>query len=419
MEHSERPVESVALEAGSPPVGPLTGIRVLELGNFIAAPTAGRLMAEFGAEVIKVEQPGVGDQVRSWRLQRGSTSMMWRTLARNKKSITVDIRKPDGAEIVRRLAAKADVVLENYRPGKLESWGLSPEILRADNPELIIVRISGYGQTGPYRDRPGFGGVAEAIGGLRFVTGYPDRPPTRVGVSVGDSLAGLFGVIGALMGLLARRSRQQQHGETVDVALTEAVFAIMESIIPDYSAYGVVRARTGNEMPGVAPSNTYPCANGDWVVIGGNADGIFVRLMEAIGRHDLATDPRFRDNHGRAAHSALLDAAISEWTSARRLDEVMAVMVGASVPVGHTYSAEDIVKDSHFWARDMLLEEEVVVEDTAETVLFPGIVPRLEQMPGAVAWLGPELGEHTEPILTELLGMTDEQVTQLRAQGVV
>jgi formyl-CoA transferase len=399
--------------------GPLTGIRVLELGNFVAAPTAGRLLAEFGAEVIKVERPGTGDQVRQWRLARGDTSMMWRTLGRNKKSVTIDVRTAQGADLVRRLAATADVVLENYRPGKLESWGLSPEVLRAGNPRLIVARISGYGQTGPYRDRPGFGGVAEALGGMRFVTGYPDRPPTRVGVSIGDTLAGLLGVIGALMGLLAQHRLGADRGETVDVALHEAVYSIMESTIPEYSAYGTVRSRTGNQMPGVAPSNTYPCKDGDWVVIGGNADGIFLRLMNAIERPDLAADPRFRENRGRASNSELLDAAIAEWTSARSLDEVMAVMVEASVPAGPIYSAEEIVKDAHFRARDMLLEHDVEIDGTAEKVLFPGVVPRLEQMPGRVSWLGPELGEHTDEVLTGLLGMSEDEVNELHEQGVI
>lgn len=398
---------------------PLAGVRVLELGNFVAAPTAGRILAEFGAEVIKIEQPQVGDQVRRWRLLKGETSMMWRTFARNKKSVTVDIRTSAGADIVRGLAAQADVVLENYRPGKLESWGLSPEVLRAENPHLVVVRISGYGQTGPYRDRPGFGGVAEALGGLRYVTGYPDRPPTRVGVSIGDSLAGMLGVIGALMALLARNRDDGTPGETVDVALSEAVYSIMESTVPEYSAYGVTRERTGNELMGVSPSNTYACKDNDWVVIGGNADGIFRRLMTAIGRADLANDPRFADNPGRATHSSMLDAAIEEWTSVRSLDEVMAVMVQAAVPAGPIYSAADIVQDPHFAAREMLLEEQVVVDNHVETVLFPGVVPRLENMPGQITWLGPELGEHTDEVLTGLLGIPPERIHTLRAEGVV
>lgn len=399
---------------------PLEGIRVLELGNYVAAPSAARLLAEFGAEVIKVEQPSVGDQVRRWRLFRGETSMMWRTLGRNKKSVTIDIRTPQGQSIVRRLATEVDIVIENYRPGKLESWGLSPDELRFANKQLILVRISGYGQTGPYRDRPGFGGVAEAMGGLRFVTGHPDSAPTRVGVSIGDTLAGFYGVIGALMGLLARERGLLEEGETVDVALTESVFSVMESTVPDFTAYGTIRRRTGSGMPGVAPSNTYLCGDGEWVVIGGNADGIFQRLMNAINRPDLATDERFGDNMGRASHSDLLDEAIADWTSARPIETVMGVMVAASVPAGPIYSAADIVEDKQFREREMLLEMDVVVEDgAAEPVLFPGVVPRLQHLPGSVNWLGPELGEHTDEVLTEILKLSPQEISELRTAKVV
>jgi formyl-CoA transferase len=399
---------------------PLEGIRVLELGNFIAAPSAGRLLAEFGAEVIKVEEPGTGDQVRDWRLFRGETSMMWRTLGRNKKSVTIDVRTEQGQELVRLLAGQVDVVLENYRPGKLESWHLSPDELRRDNAQLVVVRISGYGQTGPYRDRPGFGGVAEAMGGLRFITGYPDRPPTRLGASIGDTLAGLYAVIGALMGLQSRDRGLLDTGETVDVALTEAVYSVMESFIPEYTAYGNIRSRTGNEMPGVAPSNTYPCGDGEWVVIGGNADGIFHRLMTAIGRTDLAADTRFHDNSGRATNSKLLDDAIASWTSERTLSEVMEVMVAASVPAGPIYSAADITRDPHFRDRGMLLEMEVEVEEgKPEPVTFPGIVPKLDRLPGRVNWLGPELGEHTHQILSGLLNLDEREIAELREGRIV
>ena len=404
--------------------GPLDGVRILELGNFIAAPSAGRMLAEFGAEVIKVEQPGVGDQVRRWRLLRGETSMMWRTLARNKKSVTIDLRRPEGQELVRRLAGRADVVIENYRPGKLESWGLGPDRLRRDNPKLVVVRISGYGQTGPYRDRAGFGGVAEAMGGLRFLTGHPDRSPTRVGVSLGDQLAGLHAVIGTLMGLWAREHAPggpgaAEPGETVDVALHEAVLSVMEGLIPEFAAYGVVRERSGNEIPGVAPSNTYPCRDDEWIVIGANADNLFPRLMLGIGRPDLAADERFRDNRGRAAHSRLLDAAITEFTSTRTLAEVMAVMVAAEVPAGPIYSAADMAADPHFLAREMLLGMEVEVDGPAQEVLFPGIVPKLAQHPGRVRWLGPELGEHTAAVLTDLLQLSDTEISALRDRKVV
>ncbi len=399
--------------------GPLTGVRILELGNFVAAPSAGRLLAEFGAEVIKVEQPGVGDQVRRWRLFRGETSMMWRTLARNKKSVTIDLHTAEGQELVRRLAGRADAVIENYRPGKLESWGLGPDQLRRDNPKLVVVRISGYGQSGPYRDRAGFGGVAEALGGLRYLTGHPDRSPTRVGISLGDQLAGLHAVIGTLMGLWAREHGSHSHGETVDVALHEAVFSVMEGLIPEFAAYGVVRERSGNEIPGVAPSNTYPCRDGDWVVIGGNADNLFHRLMIGIGRPDLAVDERFRDNRGRARHSALLDAAISEFTSTRSLAEVMDVMVAAEVPAGPIYSAAEMAEDPHFQARDMLLDMPVDVEGEPEKVLFPGVVPKLGQQPGRVRWLGPELGEHTADVLADLLQLSNAEIAALRDRKVV
>jgi formyl-CoA transferase len=316
--------------------GPLRGIRVLELGNFVAAPTAGRLLAEFGAEVIKIELPRAGDEVRSWRLFRGKTSMMWRAMARNKKSVTVDLRTPEGAALILRLVEHVDVVVENYRPGKLESWGLAPDVMRERNPGLVVVRISGYGQTGPYRDRPGFGSVAESMGGIRYVTGYEDRPPTRMNISIGDTLAGMYGVIGALMGLLARERGLTTRGETVDVALTEAVFSVMESMVPEFSAYGVVRERTGNLISGVAPSGTYPCRDGAWVVIGGNSDGIFKRFMTAIGRADLANDPRMRDNPGRAANGLELNEAISDWTRSHSVDEVMEVMTAPTSRPGRS-----------------------------------------------------------------------------------
>jgi formyl-CoA transferase len=401
------------------PGGPLRGIRVLELGNFVAAPTAGRLLAEFGAEVIKIELPQGGDEVRTWRLFRGDTSMMWRTIARNKKSVTIDMRTREGADLVRRLARHVDVIVENYRPGKLESWGLAPDSLREQNPGLVVVRISGYGQSGPYRDRPGFGSVAESMGGLRYLTGYADRPPTRMNLSIGDTLAGMYGVIGALMGLLARERGMATRGETVDVALSEAVYSVMESAVPEFGAYGEVRMRTGNVITGVAPSGTYPCRDGGWVVIGGNSDGIYQRFMTAIGRQDLADDPRFADNPGRAAEGAFLDQAISQWTGAHSVAEVVEAMVAANVPAGPIYSVADIVDDPHFRAREMLLEREVRVGDHSERVTFPGVVPKLEQMPGEVRWLGPELGEHTHEVLTGLLGISEAELSELQERRVV
>jgi formyl-CoA transferase len=399
--------------------GPLRGIRVLELGNFVAAPTAGRLLGEFGAEVIKIELPRVGDEVRSWRLFKGNTSMMWRAMARNKKSVTVDLRTPEGAALILSLVEHVDVVVENYRPGKLESWGLAPDVMRERNPALVVVRISGYGQTGPYRDRPGFGSVAESMGGIRYVTGYEDRPPTRMNISIGDTLAGMYGVIGALMGLLARERGLTTRGETVDVALTEAVFSVMESMVPEFSAYGVVRERAGNFISGVAPSGTYPCREGAWVVIGGNSDGIFRRFMTAIGRADLANDPRMRDNPGRAANGLELNEAISEWTRAHSVDEVMEVMTAANVPAGPIYSVADLMEDPHFKAREMFIEREVPVDGGPQPVTFPGVVPKLEQMPGAVRWVGPELGEHTREVLGGILGLSDSELAELEQRRVV
>jgi formyl-CoA transferase len=405
--------------SGGEATGPLRGIRVLELGNFVAAPTAGRLLGEFGAEVIKIELPRVGDEVRSWRLFKGNTSMMWRAMARNKKSVTVDLRTPEGAALILSLVEHVDVVVENYRPGKLESWGLAPDVLRERNPALVVVRISGYGQTGPYRDRPGFGSVAESMGGIRYVTGYEDRPPTRMNISIGDTLAGMYGVIGALMGLLARERGLTTRGETVDVALTEAVFSVMESMVPEFSAYGVVRERAGNFISGVAPSGTYPCREGAWVVIGGNSDGIFRRFMTAIGRADLANDPRMRDNPGRAANGLELNDAISEWTRAHSVDEVMEVMTAANVPAGPIYSVADLMEDPHFKAREMFIEREVPVDGGPQPVIFPGVVPKLEQMPGAVRWVGPELGEHTREVLGGILGLSDSELAELEQRRVV
>lgn len=409
--------------------GPLSGFRVLELGNLIAAPYTGRLFAEFGAEVIKVERPHIGDELRRWRLLQGNTSLFWSLQARNKKSITLDLRTEAGQEIARTLLPYVDVVLENFRPGTLEKWNLGYEAMHAINPDLILVRISGYGQTGPYRDRAGFGGIAEAMGGLRHLTGYPDRPPTRIGVSLGDSLAGMFGAIGALMALLHRERQRQQrftgdvpsgHGQIVDVALYEAVFAIMESLVPEYDGYRVIRQRTGNILPGLTPSNTYPCQEGKWVVIGGNADNVFKRLMRAIEQPALADDPRFADNVGRTAHRDLLDQLISDWTAQHALEDVLATLEEADVPAGPIYDAADIAHDPHYQARAMLEAHEVSIEpDEQRVIRFPGIIPRLHETPGATHWLGPALGAHNEEVYGQLLGFTSERLEQLQQDGVI
>jgi formyl-CoA transferase len=327
------------------------------------------------------------------------------------------------------LLPHVDVVLENFRPGTLEKWNLGYEAMKAVNPDVIFVRISGYGQTGPYRDRPGFGGIAEAMGGLRHLTGYPDRPPTRLGVSLGDSLAGMFGAIGALIALLHRERQRVQgckdassvgYGQVVDVALYEAVFAITESLLPEYDGYGIIRQRTGNILPGLTPSNIYACQEDKWVVIGGNADGVFKRLMQAIGRADLAEDPRFADNPSRTRHQEFLDGVIADWTSRHMLDEVMETMNGAGVPAGPIYDAADIMNDPHFSARAMIEDHEVsITPGECNTVRFPGIVPKLSETPGETRWLGPTLGAHNEEVYSQLLGFTPERLEQLKQGGII
>lgn len=407
-------------EAGAPGAdgpGPLSGVRVCELGNFIAAPTAGRLLAEFGADVVKVERPGSGDELRSWRLHEGDVSLLFRSLGRNKRSVTLDLRSEEGRAVALDLIASSDVVLENFRPGTLEKWGLGPEAMRAANPDVVLVRVSGYGQTGPYRERPGFGAVAEAFGGLRHLTGYPGMPPVRTGVSLADSVAGLYAVIGALMGLLRRRSGR--GGETVDVALYEAVYSLMESTTPDYDAFGVTREATGTTMPGVVPSNTYPCADGKYVIVAGNADGIYVRLMRLIGRDDLADDPGLASNMGRVARADEIDSAVAAWTAERTSAQALELLAGASVPSGPIYDVADIAADPHYAARGMLETHPVRIGgDAPRDVAFPGTVPRLSEEPGRTRWLGPELGAHTGEVLREL-GYSAETERALRAKGVI
>jgi formyl-CoA transferase len=389
-------------DAGTGASGPLAGIRVLELGSFIAAPFAGRLLADFGADVVKVERPGAGDELRRWRLHDGDTSLLFRTMNRNKRSIALDLADQDDLQVVRDLVARADIVLENFRPGTLERRGLGPDDLKALNPKVILVRISGYGQTGPYRDRPGFGGVAEAIGGLRNLTGEPDRPPTRVGVSLADSVAGLHAVIGALLALRARDA-VTGRGDVVDVALYEGIFALMESLIPDYDAFGIEPHRTGSALPGVAPSNTYLCGDGAYVVISGNGDAIFARLMSLIGREDLGCDPDLADNAGRSARAGELDAAIGGWAIERPHGQVLAELERAGVPSGPIFTAADIGKDPHYAARGMLESHEVRLdENRVVTARFPGVVPRLTEQPGQVRWLGPEFDQHGHQIRAEL-----------------
>jgi crotonobetainyl-CoA:carnitine CoA-transferase CaiB-like acyl-CoA transferase len=394
--------------------GPLAGIRVLELGQLIAAPFAARLMAEFGAEVIKVEAPGEGDPLRKWRKLHEGTSLWWYLQSRNKKSIAVDLKSPEGVAVVRALATSADVVIENFRPGGLEKLGLGWADLSALNPNLVMVRISGYGQTGPYRDRPGFGAIGEAMGGLRFTTGHPDSPPARVGVSIGDTLASLHGVIGALMSLLHVKTAGGK-GQVIDVSLVESVFNVMESLVPEYDLLGEVRTRTGGALPGITPSNTYPTQDGGYVVIAGNSDPIFRRLMQAIGRPDLADDPALRSNDGRSAQAAMLDAAIADWSGSRSIAEALATLEAAQVPAGRIYSVADIVADPHYQARDMILPTEL---PGGTAVKMPGIVPKLSETPGAVRWSGPALGAHTDAVLADL-GYDAAAIAALRTTGAV
>ena len=394
--------------------GPLKGIRVIEIGTLIAAPFAARLMAEFGADVIKVEAPGAGDPLRKWRKLHQGTSLWWYLQSRNKKSIAINLKAADGVAIIKRLASTADVLIENLKPGALEQLGLGWDVLHALNPALVMVRISGYGQTGPYKDRPGFGAIGEAMGGIRHTTGEADGVPARVGVSLGDSLASLHAVMGALMAVLRVKTGQGQ-GQVVDVSLVESVFNLMESLVPEYDLLGHVRSRSGGALPGIAPSNTYPTRDGAYVVVAGNSDPIFRRLMLAIGRTDLADDPAFAHNDGRAAQATLLDAAIAGWTSARPIDDVLVALEAAAVPAGRIYSAADIVADPHYQARDMLLSAQL---PDGTHVKMPGIVPKLSATPGQVRWQGPALGAHTAELLGEL-GFDVGQIAAMRAAGVV
>lgn len=395
---------------------PLDGIRILELGNLVAAPFAGKILSEFGAEVIKVEEPTKGDPLRSWRVMHNNTSVWWYVQSRNKKSITVNMRDPEGQQIIRQLAEKVDVVLENFKPGTLERWGLGLEDLQKVNPSIIMTRVSGYGQTGPYREKPGFGSVAEAIGGLRYLTGYPDLPPVRVGIALGDLVAGLYAVIGTLMALRARDEDADKKGQLVDVALYESVFSLLEGILPEYDLTGAVRERTGSTLPGIAPSNTYECSDGKHLVIGGNGDKIFQRLMTVIGREDMANNPVFSTNQGRADNVDFIDSTIEEWTKRHPMKEAQQILDEVSVPVGPIYGIKEIVEDEQYKAREML--QEIILPD-GQKVLVPGIVPKLSETPGEIKWSGPSLGEHNEEIYTEFMNFSFDKFKKLKEEGVI
>ena len=402
-------------EPSALPMSPraLQGLRVVEMGQLIAGPFAGKTLGEFGANVIKIEAPGTGDPLRNWRHTKDGTSVWWQVSSRNKRSIALDLRAAEGQQIARQLIAEADVLIENFRPGTLEGWGMGWDDLRALNPGLVMLRISGYGQTGPYRDLPGFGAIGEAMGGLRHLTGEPGRVPVRVGVSIGDTLAALHGTIGVLTALY-HRTVNGGTGQVIDVALHEAVFNVMESLIPEYSAFGVVREAAGSALPGIAPSNAYRCIDG-YVLVAGNGDSIFKRLMTAIGRDDLGRATDLADNAGRVARVAEIDAAIGHWTLARRVDEVLALLGAARVPAGKVYTAKDIHEDPHFRARDMILKQ--TTRDGHELDV-PGVVPKLSATPGTLRTSAPHLGDDTDAVLQEI-GLSAQQIALLRAKGIV
>jgi formyl-CoA transferase len=392
----------------------LSGVKILELGQLIAGPFASKTLADFGAEVIKVESPGEGDPLRKWRMLHKGTSVWWQAHSRNKQSICLDLRVKEGQEIARQLALEADVVIENFRPGTMEKWGLGWETLHKANPKLIMLRISGYGQDGPRRDEPGFAAIGEAMAGLRYITGHPGELPVRAGISLGDTIAGLHGALGVLLALYERDARGGE-GQMVDVALYESVFNLTESLLPEYSVFGVIRQPAGGALPGIAPSNAYLCKDGQFVLIAGNGDSIFKRLMILIGRQDLASDPGLDRNDGRSARVVEIDAAINVWTSRLNLDEVLNSLVGAQVPSGKIYTAKDIAEDPHYRARNVI---ETIVSSDGLKVEVPGIIPKLSHNPGAIRYRAPTLGEHTNQILKSA-GLTDEQITVLKKSGVL
>ena len=393
---------------------PLAGLKVIELGTLIAGPFAARICAEFGAEVIKVESPNGGDPLRKWRKLYEGTSLWWFVQARNKQSLTLNLKDANGIAILKKLIGEADILIENFRPGTLEKLGLDWDTLHALNPALVMVRLSGFGQTGPQKDQPGFGAVGESMGGLRYITGFEDRPPVRTGISIGDSIAALWGVIGALMAL-RHREVNQGKGQIVDVALYEAVFAMMESMVPEFDVMGFVRERTGNIMPGITPSSIHTCSDGKAVQIGANGDAIFQRFMRAIGRDDLADDPTLADNAGRDTRRDELYALIDQWAASLPQDEVLKVLEQAEVPASKIYSAADMFTDPQYLAREMFLNATL---PDGKAFKMPGIVPKLSDTPGSAEWTGPALGEHTDSIL-RTLGYKDEQIAELRGRGTI
>ena len=391
---------------------PLANLKVIEMGQLIAGPFAAKTLADFGADVIKIEPPKVGDALRKWRLLKDGTSVWWQVQSRNKRSLSLDLKQPEAQDIVRKLICEADILIENFRPGTLEGWGLDPEKLIELNPKLIVLRISGYGQTGPYRDKPGFGVVAEAMGGLRHLTAEPGRVPVSVGVSIGDTLASLHGVIGILLVLQERH--QSGKGQVIDIALYEAVFNCMESLLPEYSAFGEVRQAGGSALPGIAPSNAYLCADGGYVLVAGNGDSIFKRLMGMIGRDDLANDPALENNDGRVARVAELDQAIGAWAKTMTTDQALQLLDSVAVPAGKIYTIADIANDPHYKARGNI--QTIQMQDGSKLDV-PGVIPNLSRTPGSIKTLAPNIGENTDEILRSI-GLTETQLASLKERGV-
>ena len=393
---------------------PLRGMRVIEMGQLIAGPFTGSVLGYFGAEVIKIEPP-TGDPVRYWRLTENNTSYWWHSVSRNKKSITINLKTEKGRQIAKDLILESDVLIENFKPGTLEKWGMSPEDLKKDNPGLITARISGYGQTGPRSHLPGYASVCEGYGGFRYVNGFPDRPPVRPNLSIGDTLAGLHAAMGVMLAYIQREKDPDGKGQVVDAAIYESVFNMMEAVVPEYSGSGAIREPSGSTITGIAPTNTYITSDNKHVIIGGNGDSIFKRLMNAIGRPDMANDPKLEENQGRVDNEKELDAAIEKWTKDHTSDEVLSIMDEVSVPAGPILSVEDMMKDEHYIARGMFQE----VEANGRTLHIPAMLPILTETPGTTEWPGPALSEHTDEVLSELLGKDEGEITQLRKEGVL
>ena len=391
---------------------PLANLKVVEMGQLIAGPFAAKTLADFGADVIKIEPPKVGDALRKWRLLKDGTSIWWQVQSRNKRSLSLDLKEIEAQDIVRTLIKEADVLIENFRPGTLEGWGLDPEKLLELNPKLIVLRISGYGQTGPYKDKPGFGVVAEAMGGLRHLTAEPGRVPVRVGISIGDTLASLHGVIGILLALQERHNSGK--GQIIDIALYEAVFNCMESLLPEYSAFGEVRQAAGSAMPGIAPTNAYQCADGGYVLVAGNGDSIFKRLMTVIGRDDLGNDPQLENNDGRVKRVTELDQAIGEWTKTVSTTKALEMLDSVAVPAGRIYTVADIASDPHYKARGNI--QTIQMQDGTK-VDVPGVIPKLSRTPGSIKTLAPDIGQNTDEILKGI-GLTNDQVASLKERGI-